>query len=258
MKKYLKICKEFINSILKKEKWFSNMINNNDCDLILLAGSSVNNLEDLFSDVDIFLICKKESLIKYSLKPGQIYNFQDKEFDVSILSTERLYDDSHNKENIYRWYNTHIIKTYNKEVKKILCKASFLTKEEFLSRVWTNFCQFEVNSDSLKKQIKRKELLSVKILFNENIKLVIDSVLACEKKFPSWKQFGRVLSQENKKLYNKILKFQNLKNLNELQYYNTQLRLYMVKILKDNNFSDEEIKSWAEYNLIKNIFLTKN
>lgn len=168
---------------------------------------------------------------------------------MSILSTEKLFNDQCCKQNIHWWHHTDIIKSYNKEAVKALSRASCLSKKEFLDRLWTNFVYFEINTADIEKQIKRQEFLSVKLLFNENIKLVIDSKLVSKGEFPSWKQFGRVLQQIDKNLYNEILEVQNFNDLKELWDNNSKLQLHLIKILKDSGFLVDEINNWENCNL---------
>lgn len=247
--KIIEICRNFVEEILDKEDWFRQLVNNKACDLLLLTGTAVEQTKDDFSDIDIFLVCKYDAQTKYSLKPAQIYNYRGETFEVSILSTEKLFNDRYNKENIHWWHHTYIIKSYNKDAKEALSQASCLTKKELLDRLWTNFVYFEINTTDIEKQIKRKEPLSVRLLFNENIKFVIDSELICKGDFPSWKQFGRALQQINRDFYDEILLAQNFNNFDELQDYNTKLRLHLIGILKDSGFSMKEINNWEKCNL---------
>ncbi|OHA21965.1 MAG: hypothetical protein A3C72_01040 [Candidatus Taylorbacteria bacterium RIFCSPHIGHO2_02_FULL_43_32b] len=248
-KNVIKICKSFIKEILEKEDWFRQLVNDKACDLLLLTGTATEQTKDVFSDIDIFLVCKYDAQVKYSLKPVQIYKHKGEVFEISILSTEKLFNDKYHKESIHWWHHTYIIKSYNKEAVKALSRASRLTKKEFLDRLWTNFVYFKINTADIEKQIKRKEPLSVKLLFNENIKLVIDSELVCNGEFPSWKQFGRVLQRIDKNLYGKILEVQNFNDFKELWDNNTQLQSHIIKILKDNGFPIDEINNWENCNL---------
>lgn len=250
----IKTCKDFILNVLKMEDWFYRMINNNDCDLLLLTGTTVEKSKDKLSDIDIFLVCKYEVQIKYFLSPVYIFNHGGKIFEISILSTEKLFLDRYNKDNIHWWHHSYIIESFNKEAEKALSQASSLTKKEFLDRLWTNFVYFKINTADIEKQIKRKELISVRLLFNENIKLIMDSELTCKKEFPSLKQLGRVLQQENQNLYNEILYIQKTTNFENLLAYNNKLQLYIIKLLQNNGFSDEEINNWEKYNLKKITF----
>lgn len=245
----IKTCKDFVEKVLKKENWFRQLTDNKDYDLLLLTGTATEQAKDKFSDIDIFLVCKYEVQIKYSLKPVRIFNYKGKKFEVSVLSTEKLFNDQYDKENIHWWHHTYIIKNYNKKAEKALSKASHLTKKELLDRLWTNFVYFEINTADIEKQIQRKEPLSVRLLFNENIKIMIDSELVRKREFPSCKQLGRVLQQINRSLYNKILRAQNFNSFEELKDHNTKLRLHLIGILKEQGFSIEEINNWENCNL---------
>jgi len=46
----IKTCKDFIGNVLKKEDWFCQMLDNNDCDLLLLTGTTVEKSKDKLSD----------------------------------------------------------------------------------------------------------------------------------------------------------------------------------------------------------------
>ncbi len=213
----IKICEDFIEEVLNNEYWFCQLNKNKDYDLLLLTGTFVEETKDKFSDVDIFLICKNEIQTKYSLKPVYIFNYKKNIFEISLLSTEKLFNDQLNKENIHWWHHTHVIKSYNKKAENALFKASSLSDKELLDRLWTNFVYFEINTIDIEKQIKRKEPFSVRLLFNENIKIVVDSELICKKEFPSWKQSGKALQRINEKLYKQILQSQNPKSNEELK-----------------------------------------
>ncbi len=91
----------------------------------------------------------------------------------------------------------YIINGYNKEVQEALLKASRLSRKNFLDRIWNNFILFEVNSSSIGKQIKRDEFMSVNLLFNENIKIVLDFILANYGEFSSYKWFGSILKSKD-------------------------------------------------------------
>lgn len=245
----IKTCRDFVEKILKKEDWFRQLADNKDYDLLLLTGTAAEQAKDKLSDIDIFLVCKYEVQIKYSLKPVRIFNYKGKIFEVSVLSTEKLFNDRYDKKNIHWWHHTYVIKSFNKDAEKALSQASSLTRKEFLDRLWTNFVYFKINTADIEKQIKRKESVSVRLLFNENIKLIIDSELVCNEEFPSWKQFGRTLQRIDKKLYNEILHAQDSNDFEELQNHNTQLQLHIIRILKNNGFSKDEIDNWENCNL---------
>lgn len=248
-KNAINICKSFVEEVLEKEQWFRQMIDEGDCDLLLLTGTAVEQTNDDLSDIDVFLVCKYEAQIKHSLKPVHIYKYKGETLEISVLSTEKLFNDQYHKESIHWWYHTHIIKSYNKEAERALSQASFLTKKELLDRLWTNFVYFEINTSDIEKQVERKESLSIKLLFNENIKLVIDSKLVCKGEFPSWKQFGRALQRVDREFYNEILQVQNLSNFKEWQYHNAKLRSHIIRVLEDNSFTLEEISNWENCNL---------
>ncbi len=248
-KKIINIVNNFVNEVLGKELWFKNMLHNKDCDLLLLTGTALEQSKDKLSDIDLFLICKYEAQIKYSMQPLRFYQYRGEVFELSVLATEKLYNDVTNKENVYWWYNTYIIKNYNRKVAKILRQASRLTNKEFLDRLWTNFVYFEMNTDNINKQIKRNESLSVKLLFNENIKLLMDSILSTQNKFPVTKHFGNALRQVDKKLYGKIIVALEINNLRQLQSCNKRLRSRMIAVLKNNGFTTKEIKNWESCNL---------
>lgn len=250
----LKVCNNFVSQVLEKEKWFEKMVAAGDCDLILLCGTAVKKTKDVFSDIDIFLICKRNKQIKYHLKPVRLYNFKGEIFEISVLSTEKIYNDIYNKEDIHWWRGAQVIRNYNNDVKKALIKASLLTKREITDRLWTNFVNFEINFSDIKKQIRRAEFLSVKLLFNENIKLFIDSRLTDNGEFPSCKQLGNTLKKIDKKSYDKILCAQKINNSQEIIKFNNALRQYLVVILKKYGFSVKEISNWETYNLDKITF----
>jgi len=246
-KQIIKICNKFVRDVLKKESWYIQLVKEKSCDLVIFKESAVKR--DNLSDIDIFLICKYKAQIKHSLKPIRTYNYKGNMFEVSILSTEKLFNSQYNKEDIHWWNPSYIIISYNKLAKKALYRASHLTKKEFLDRLWTNFVYFEINSQDIEKQIIRKDPFSVKLLFNENIKLVIDSEFICKEKFPSWKQTGSVLKKVDKEFYKEIIRMQNLNNIKELQNYNRKLRFRIISILRIKGFSDEEINNWDKHNL---------
>lgn len=253
----IELCQNFIKETLEQEDWFSQLIRDKACDLLLLTGTALEQVADKFSDIDIFLICKYEAQIKHSLKPVYTYKYGENLIEISMLTTEKLLGDRYNKENIHWWHHADIVKIYNKELEQALYQASNLTKKEYLDRLWTNFVYFEINSVDIDKQIKRKELLSARLLFNENIKLAIDSELTCKSEFPSWKQSGRVLKNINNDLYNKILQFQNFNDFKKLRVYNIKLKQHIVSILKNNGFSEHEINDWENCNLEKITFQYK-
>jgi hypothetical protein len=248
------MCKKFIKEVLNKEGWFIQLVESKNCDLLILTGTALEQVGDKFSDIDIFLVCKYEAQIKYFLKPVNVFRYKQYLIEISIVSTEKLFNDVYNKGNIYWWSNSCIIKSYNEEAEKAFYQANHLTKREYLDRLWTNFVCFNINSFDINKQIKREEPLSVKLLFNENIKLIIDSELTCKLRFPSWKQFGRVLKKVNNDLYNEILQYQNFNDFKELSFYNMQLKKHITNILKNNGFTKNEINNWENCNLEKITF----
>ncbi len=254
IEKSIGLCKDFVENILKKTEGFTHLFEDGACDLLLLAGTTVERSKDNLSDVDIFLICKYEAQIKYSLKPVQIFNYKGEIFEVSVLSTEKIFNGRYNKDDIHWWHHTYIIESYSEKAEKALSQASVLSKKEFLDRLWTNFVYFKINTCDIEKQIKRGELLSVNLLFGENIKLVIDSELICLGEFPSKKQFGSVLKLHNEKLYKEILQAQKFSNLVELKLYNDKMETHLSSLLMNNDFSEEEIKDWENCNLTRITF----
>lgn len=244
------ICKEFIREKLNTEKWFQKLIKDRDCDLLLLTGSAAKNGNDIFSDIDIFLICRNKAQKKHSLRPVYQYTYRNLVIEISLVSTEKLFNDRSNKDNIYWWRGSCIIKSYNKKAEAAFLEASSLSKKDFLDRLWTDFVRFEINNLDIDKLLKRKELLSIRILLHENIKLLIDAVLVQSNEYPQYKWFGGVLRCKNKKLYNTVLSAQkSISDLLKIKKYNSILRLEFVKILKSNNFSQKEINNWESYNL---------
>lgn len=249
------ICGEFIREKLNSEKWFRKLVKAHDCDLLLLTGSAAKNNNDIFSDIDIFLVCRNEAQKKHSLKPVYKYAYCNLVIEISVVSTEKLFNDRSNKDNFYWWRGSHIIKSYNRKVEAAFLEASSLSKKDFLDRLWTDFVRFEINSLDIDKLLKRKELLGTGMLFNENIKLFIDAVLVQSNEYPQYKWFGGVLKRKNKRLYNTILSAQkNISDIKKIKKYNGILKLGFVKILKSNNFSQKEINNWESCNLQKITF----
>ncbi len=253
----LKICKNFIQDVLSKEKWFQKMIECNDCDLLLLVGTSVRNFKDLFSDIDIFIVCGYKAQIRHMLKPVKIYNYDGAKIELSAVSTEKLFNDIYTKENLHWWHKAKIIKSFNNEAKKALRKASTLSKKEFLDRIWTDFASFEINSFNMEKQMKRNEPLSVRLLFFENVKFAIDALLADSGEYHHSKGFGFALKQINKKVYDDILKIQEIKDFNNIRSFNTKIRKDIIGVLENNGFTKKEIEKWGECNLKRLIFQYK-
>lgn len=245
----VKTCRDFVKKVLEKEDWFRRMVHNKSCDLLLLTGTATKKERDILSDVDIFIVCPYKMQIKYQLKPVRLYNYKGKNIELSTVSTEKLFNDQYNKENLYWWHGTRIIKSYNKRIKAILRKAALLSKKERLDRLWTNFVRFEINSFDIEKQIKRNEPLSVNLLFNENIKLVADAALVSQGQFPQYKWFGGILKQKKSKLYKELLQVQQIKNFEKIIPYNKKLRSSLISILKTNDFTEKEINNWENCNL---------
>lgn len=245
----IKICRSFVEEVLEKEEWFRQLVRDKACDLLLLTGTATSNVKDSFSDIDMFLVCKYKAQINYSLKPVRLYNYRGEQIELSAVSTEKLFNDQYNKENLYWWHKTHIIKSYNEKAKKALPKASALSKKEFLDRLWTDFVRFEINSFDIKKQIKRNEPMSVDLLFNENIKLVADSTLVNHGEFPQYKWFGGILKLKSQKLYKEIIQAQHIKDFTEIERHNVKFRRSIVNTLKRNGFTEAEINNWENCNL---------
>ncbi|MDI6820888.1 MAG: hypothetical protein QMD65_01790 [Patescibacteria group bacterium] len=253
-RKIIEICRDFIEEVLEKEDWFCQLVNKGACDLLLLTGTATRGTKDSFSDIDMFLVCKYKAQVKHSLKPVRLYAYRGEQIELSVVATEKLFNDQFNKENLYWWHKTHIIKSYNKTAQKTLSKASRLSKKEFLDRLWTDFVRFEINSSDIEKQIKRDEPMSVNLLFNENIKLVADSILVSRGEFPQYKWFGDVLKLKDPKLYKTIIRAQHSKNFMQIKRHDTKLKRIIVKILKQNGFTEKEISNWENCNLKRIIF----
>lgn len=249
-----KSCYAFVRMLLKKESWFRQMTDKKDYDLLLLTGTKAEEASDKLSDIDIFLVCKKKTQVKYHLKPVYTYDFKGKLFELSVVSTEKLYNDQFNKRNIHWWYYASVLISFSSNVQKAFRRASTLTNDELLDRLWTNFVYFKINTFDIKKQIQRNEIISVRLLFNENIKLVMDSLLIHNGKFPSWKQFGRALKQIDSDLYDSILNLQEADNFQELCSNNEKLEEYFLEILKKHNFSEQELEHWEGCNLTRITF----
>ena len=253
----IKICREFLEEILEKESWFFSMTSNNSCDLLLLAGTAKIGSRDSLSYIDIFLVCRNKVQIQYSLTPVTVYSYKGETIELSIVSTEKLFNDQYNKENIFWWDKTCVIKSYSEGARNALRKASSLSRKEFLDRLWTNFVYFEINSFNIDKQIKRNDSLSVKIFFNENIRFVVDSILVNYGEFPSLKWFGSTLKKRDKNMYENIIKAQQIKSPEGIKKFNAKLRLSIVDVLKQNNFTEEEINNWESCNLKRITFQYK-
>lgn len=245
----IKTCRDFVEKVLEKEDWFCRMVRDKACDLLLLTGTAMKRERDFLSDVDIFIVCPYKMQIKYQLKPVRLYNYKGKNIELSTVSTEKLSNDQYNKENLYWWHGTQIIKSYNKKIEITLRKATALSKKEFLDRLWTNFVRFEINSFDIEKQIKRNEPLSVNLLFNENIKLVADAALVSQGQFPQYKWFGGILKQKNSKLYKELLLAQQIQNFEKIKLYNKKLRNDLMGTLKTNGFTNKEFNNWENCNL---------
>lgn len=129
IEKSIGLCKDFVENILKKTEGFTHLFEDGACDLLLLAGTTVERSKDNLSDVDIFLICKYEAQIKYSLKPVQIFNYKGEIFEVSVLSTEKIFNGRYNKDDIHWWHHTYIIESYSEKAEKALSQASVLSKK---------------------------------------------------------------------------------------------------------------------------------
>jgi len=251
------ISRRFILEVLEKESWFKKMIRDKACDLLLLTGTTANKMEDRFSDLDLFIVSPYRAQIKHKLEPVRVYKFEGKNIELSAVSTEKLFNDQRNKENLYWWHDIRVIKSYNKDAEGAIRKASTLSKREFLDRLWTNLVRFEINSLDITKQIRREEQFSIRLLFNENIKLVADTMLVYKRKFPQLKWFGGVLRRENPELYRKLILVQRAKGIQRIIQYNRELKIILTKILKNSGFTDDEINNWDKCNLARIIFQYK-
>jgi len=245
----LKFCEDFLENVLKNESWFKKMLKFKDCDLLILTGSIIKSLSDKNSDIDIFLVCSQKNQIKYSLKPIYLYKYEGRYIEISMVSTEKLINDQYNKDNIFWWHRSLIIKCFNKKIKKIFIKASTMSHKDFLDRIWTNFIRYNIYSHDIDKLFLREEYVGLNILINENIKLLIDTFLSFKNCFYQYKWFGKKIKDLNPLLYKEIQKINRVKNIKKLVKLNNSLRNYFIKILRENGFSDNEIKNWSEYNL---------
>lgn len=245
----VRLSKKFIREILEKESWFSTIKKNKNIDFIVLTGSRVLKNSDKYSDIDLFLICSRKNQIKYSLKPMYEYFFNGIKIEISLVSREKLINDTYNKDNLYWWYNCKFIKSYNKNVLRYFNEASTIKKDELKDRLWTNWVRFEINTDSILKLIKRKDPLGIRILINENIKLIIDSVLADNHIFVHYKWQGWNIKKIDKSLYQYLQKINNLSNIKEIMKCNYRLRRRLFYLLKKYKFKNNELNKWSKHNL---------
>lgn len=142
----LKFSNDFVEDVLEKETWFSEMLQLGDCDLLLLTGTHTEGTADQFSDIDIFLVCPYESQKKHKLKPVQVFDYENMIIEVSVLATEKLFDSQSRKSEIHWWHHCYVIKSYDKDAEQALSLASTLTHKELLDRLWTNFIYFKINT----------------------------------------------------------------------------------------------------------------
>lgn len=247
--KDISFAKKFVRELLEKEFWFSVIKKNNDVDLIILAGSTITGNNDKYSDFDLFLICSRENQIKYSLKPIYEYLFHKIRVEVSIVSREKLINDRYNKDNLYWWYNCKIIKGYNKNLLRYFNEASTINKEELRDRLWTKWVRFEINTGSILTLVKREEPLGAIILFSENIKLVVDSVLTINHVFVHYKQQGLSIKNIDGLLYQDLQKMNNLASTKELIKCNYLLRKRLFLLFKKYGFKNNELNNWSNYHL---------
>lgn len=102
--------------------------------------------------------------------------------------------------------------------------------------------------------MKRGESVSVCVMFNENIKLVIDSELVRVGEFPSWKQLGRTLQKINNNLYEEVIEIQKSGDYVAIKTSNKKLEQHLIQTLRSNGFTEEEINHWENCNLGRIIF----
>jgi len=251
------LVKKFIKTILEKEPWFFELVSSNNVDLILLAGSVARRHYDKCSDLDLFLICNRKVQKDYALSPMYEYDFNGLNIEISLVSTEKLINDTENKENLYWWHKCVPIKIYNRALSKVFKQASFITKREIRDRLWTNWVLFQIYSESILKLKARNETLSIRLLLNQNISLMIDSFLSVNDVFVSHKWQGMYLRDRNIKLYEEIIKMTRITNTHQLIDYNDKLGKELFDLLKDNGFEEAELLNWAHCNLDRLTFQYK-
>jgi len=247
--KNILFAKRFVKFILEDDAFFSRIIGNKGIDFIALTGSVSVGDNDEQSDFDLFLILSRDNQRKFKLRPIYEFQFENVKIEISVVSREKLIKGTTNKKDLYWWYNCKIIKTYNKEVMKYFKKASIISKDELRDRLWTNWVSFEINRNSIDSLIKRNELLGISILFNDNVKLVVDSFLTVKKIFIHSKWQGQSIKKTNKLLYDDLLRMNNQIDENTVLKYNSILRNYLFSLLEKFGFKKEELDNWSTGNL---------
>lgn len=245
----LSFARKFIKEILEKEKWFAEIKGKNSIDSILLTGSTITKDNDKYSDFDLFLVCNRNNQKKYSLKPIYKYSFCGNKIEISLVSSEKIINDSYNKKNLFWWHNCRIIQSYSKDFLHSFKKASTITKKELRDRLWTNWVSFKINTDSILSLKKRKELVGMAILFSENIKIFIDSFLAINNIFIHYKWQGWNIKKIDKALYYDLLKMNNLLKTKDIIENNFILEKKLYLILIKYGFRKNILNNWPNCNL---------
>jgi len=245
----LNFARKFIKEILEKEKWFAEIKGRNSIDAILLTGSTITKDNDKYSDFDLFLVCNRNNQKKYSLKPIYKYSFCGNKIEISLVSSEKIINDSYNKKNLFWWYNCRIVQSYSKDFLHSFKKASTITKKELRDRLWTNWVSFKINTDSILSLKKRKELLGMIILFSKNVKIFIDSFLTINNIFIHYKWQAQNIKKIDKVLYYNLLKMNNLLKTKDIIENNCILEKKLYLILIKYGFRKYILDNWPNCNL---------
>lgn len=247
-----KILNSFYEDVLVEEKWFSNLIKGGVVDLLLITGSHYDNSYDDNSDIDLFVICSQKTQRKFKLKPIYVYSYDGVEIEISMFTKENLINASKNKDNIFRWKNTGLFKVYNKGLVQVLKEASKLSAKQKKDWLWTNYVNIKINQYDMKKQLSRKDQLSVKMLLSESIVIFFEAFLLHNNTFSNTKQMSFKVNEIDKNIHKNILI-----NLDNTEKINKIINRSISVILKENGFTDNEIKNWDKTNLTRLLFQYK-
>jgi len=239
----------FIDNFLSDEKWFKSLIVENAYDLIFVSGSALSGKSDSYSDIDIFLVCSIANQKKFNLQPVYVYEYQNKIFEISMFATEKLLVSAKNKDDVFRWTESMIIRSINDDMTNIFHDASKLSNTEKRDRLWSSYVFMQINSYDIIKQFKRTDYVSCMMLLSDNITSLFDSLLSEKNLYVSHKQMSKNIKDIAPLVHEKVSYFyKDIVNSN-ISEINDYLIGNMQDVLMREGFSSAEIDNWDKVNL---------
>jgi len=248
------LAKEFVEKVLSKEKWFSNLEKKNLCDLLLLTGSVVQGGKDHLSDMDLFLVAPLKIQKKMNLPPVYEYTYKGIKIEISNATTEKLISDQIIKDRTHWWQDSVIIKGNKQKFLPILKKAGSYSKKEKKEKLWTLMALFEMNITDLERIIERQDTISFELNFWDCIKMFCEFMLLLKNIQRRLKWYGKLIEQHYPKINTELLQITNKTTLVEKLNGLKSLRTHFKNQLILKGFTKKEIENWHEHNLAYLIF----